>query len=155
MTRFEKELNGLLVTIYRSMETLEEKMLRASRAVPLSFSEVHTLEAVAAGGTAGVTVSAVSEYLDIRLPSATAAVNRLVKKGFLAKQRENTDGRVVQVRLTRAGRRAESAHRFFHRNMVRAAIQDLTEEERAAMLKGVSKLNTWLEVNIAAYNGDP
>lgn len=154
MTNFEKTLDSLLVTSFRSMGKLEEKMLAASRNIPLSFSEVYTLEAVAAGGKAGeATISEISEYLDIRLPSATASVNKLVAKGMVVKEKAENDGRVVHVGLTRAGRRALAVHRLFHRNMMRAMADGMDSAERGALMKGIEKLKIFLDVSMEEYDG--
>lgn len=154
MDDFEIQLNDLLVGVYRTVEKLEELMLRASKSIPLSISEIHLLDAVAnAGQDKASTISEISDYLDIRLPSATAGVNKLAQKGYVEKVKCGNDGRVVRVSLTRQGKRAESAHKYFHRNMVRAVTKELSETERAALLKGLGKLDTFLDCNIKKYEG--
>lgn len=152
MDAFETMLNTQLLNVYRLIEKLEEEMLRASKNIPLSISELHLLEAVALedkGG--GATISEISVSLDISLPSVTLAVNKLVRKGYVTKEKCGSDGRVVRVRLTREGRRAEAAHRYFHRSMVRNVTQEMTAEEKDALTKGVGKLETFLERNIQKY----
>lgn len=153
MEALEISLNELLVKVYRSMEKLEEVMLRASKDFPLSISEVHMLEAVAAaGGDGDATISGISEYLDIRLPSVTAGVNKMVAKGYLTKEKCGNDARVVRVSLTRQGRRAERAHRYFHRGMVRSVMAELSDEEKTVLVKGVGKLSSFLDRNIEKYD---
>ena len=88
----------------------------------------------------GLTISEISEKLGISLPSVTAAINKLVKKGYVEKTRSQVDGRVVHVTLTKIGHKANTAHRYFHLSMVRAITRGLTDEEQAAMLKGMQKL---------------
>ncbi len=158
MDSFENMLNYLLNRVYHSMDKLEELMLKASGSLPLSISEIHTLEAVANAGKTvpgttrrAATVSEISSYLDVRLPTATSAVSKLAAKGFVEKVKCPDDGRVVRVSLTRNGMRAERAHQYFHRNMVRAVSADLTDEEKAALIKGVAKLDSFLERNIEKY----
>lgn len=129
-------------------------MLRASHSLPLSISEIHLLDAIACAGNGNApTISDISDFLDIRLPSATAGVNKLAAKGYVEKEKCGSDGRIVRVRLTRQGRRAESAHRYFHRNMVRTVTKELSEDEKGALLKGISKLDRFLDQNIKKYEG--
>ncbi|NLW78432.1 MAG: MarR family transcriptional regulator [Ruminococcaceae bacterium] len=152
MDAFEKNLNTLLVRVYDAMDKLEEAMLRASSSIPLSISEIHALEAVVEAGSGEVaTISELSEYLDVRLPSVTNVVNKLERKGYVERMKCGNDGRVVRVSLTREGRRAERAHRYFHRTMVRSVTQELSEEEQQALLKGIGKLDAFLEKNIRKY----
>ncbi len=144
MDAFSSELNNLLVYTFRSILKLEEQSLdRIAKGITLN--EMHMLEAVAGGREAGRSISDIAGDLGITLPSVTMAVNKLVRKGFLVKQKSEEDKRVVIVRLAPQGRRAEAAHRFFHRHMVQDITKDLTEDEEAAMLKGMRKLRAFFE----------
>ena len=109
----------------------------------LSISEIHLLEAVgeASEDGEGPTVSELSERLRISPPSVTAAINKLVTKGYVEKEKSRKDGRMVHITLTKMGQKANLAHRYFHLRMVHSISKDLTEEEQAAMLKGMQKLN--------------
>ncbi|MFV0350876.1 MAG: MarR family winged helix-turn-helix transcriptional regulator [Oscillospiraceae bacterium] len=152
MNDLENNLNNLLVKVYRSLEKLESGMLRASKNINLSINEIHMLEAIEMSSQEGsASISDISAYLDISLPSVTLAVNKLVSKGYVTKERCGEDGRVVRVVLTREGHRAEHAHRYFHRSMVRSVTKELTETERNALLKGVQKLDDFLDRNIQKY----
>lgn len=152
VTAFEDNLNQLLVKVYRSIEQLEEVMLHNTLSMNLSIGEMHMLEAVAEAGRDGTaTISKIAEFLDIRLPSVTAAVNKLVAKGLAEKAKSPDDGRVILVTLTRQGKRAEHAHRYFHRSMVRSVTKELSPEDQQALLRGISKLDDFLDRNISKY----
>ena len=161
MDEFENSLNTLILRTYRSLEKLEEELLRKSTDFDLSMSEVHMLEAVLEEGSdetgggrigeEGATISELSEYLEISLPSVTQSVTKLASKGFVRKQKSEADGRVVLVKLTREGRRAARAHQYFHRRMVRAVACELTDEDKRALLRGVGKLDDFLQRNIQYY----
>ena len=49
MNQFEFHLNDLLTRVYRSVELMEEQMLRSSKNLNLSINEIHLLEAVGGG----------------------------------------------------------------------------------------------------------
>ena len=155
MDGFERQLNDIFMNTYASLEKLERALLAASKITDLSISEVHMLEAVAecaeTTGKSGASISELGDFLEISLPSVTAAVNKLMGKGYVRKEKAAADGRVVLVTLTRPGRRAERAHRYFHRRMVREVAAELNAEERAALIKGVGTLEAFLERNIKAY----
>ncbi len=151
MPSFEDSLNTLMVNLYRDFELLEERMLHASR-VNLSISEIHMLEAVrCAGGEAGASISELSEHLSISMPSVTLSVNKLARKGHVSKHKDPADGRAVKVTLTREGRKAERAHQYFHRNMVREVAATMNEDEKRVLMRGVGKLDEFLKRNIAKY----
>lgn len=144
MDAFSAELNDLLVTTFRSILKLEELALtRIARGI--SLSEMHMLEVVAGGKSAGRSISDIAAELGITLPSVTMAVNKLEKKGFVVKQKSAEDKRVVIVRLSAEGRRAEVAHRFFHRHMVHDVTRGLTDREEATLLKGLRKLRSFFD----------
>lgn len=148
---FEASMNILLVRIYRDLELLEEKMLNAS-SLNLSISEIHMLEAVRHTGENGAsTISQLSDFLSISLPSVTSSINKLEARGFVERKRSAQDGRVVQVLLTRKGRKADRAHLYFHRTMVREIASSLSEAEQKSLIQSVTKLELFLKNNIQKY----
>lgn len=152
MAAFEDSMNTLLNGIYKDLDVLEGKMLNASN-MNLGISEIHMLEAVQNAGCEGAaTISELSDYLDISLPSVTLCINKLAAKDYVLRQKSPSDGRVVQVVLTAKGRRAERAHRYFHRSMVREITAEMPEDEKAALMRGVTKLDLFLKRNIEKYN---
>lgn len=152
---FARQLNALLVSTFHSIERYEERSLRSFDGLDLSVNEAHVIEAVGASAgdhRRGLTVSGIAAVLGVRVPTATAAVNRLVSKGLLAKERSADDGRSIDVRLTRAGRRAFRLHSLFHRRLVDAVAGDLTPDERGALASGICKLRAFFE---AAADPEP
>ncbi|MDL2295067.1 MarR family transcriptional regulator [Ruminococcaceae bacterium OttesenSCG-928-D13] len=152
MQTFENSMETLIVGIYRDLELLEERMLNASK-LNMGIAEIHTLSAVQAeGGEDGATISVLAEHMGITMPSVTAMVNKLEAKGCVQRFKSPSDGRIVQVRLTEKGRRAEVAHRYFHRTLVRAVAAELSEAEKDALMSGVTKLDRFLKDNINKYD---
>lgn len=143
MDRFAEELNELIVETFRSVNKMEEQTIRRFTKINLSISELHLIEAVARGGESGRTISDLATDQEITLPSVTVAINKLVKKGYVEKIRSEYDGRVVYVKLTRQGRKVNSGHQYFHKNLARSVATALTQEEKETLLKGISKLNDY------------
>ena len=148
MDPYLTELNELLVRAYRSIVKVEEVMLRDLSDARLTISEMHLLERIGTDRALGRTVTDLAQELDITLPSVTVALKRLEKKGYVTKDRCSEDGRRVRVKLTGEGQRAEIAHRYFHRQMVRAVAGELDEGERHALINGVRKLDQFLRGRI-------
>lgn len=143
MDAFAAALNDLLVNTFNSILRLEEESLNRLSEGKLSINEMHFLEAIARGGDQGRSITDIARELSITLPSVTAAVNKLAKKGYALKARDESDKRIVNVRLSREGQRAEAAHRFFHRQMVHSVSQGLEEGQRDALLAGLHNLHAF------------
>ena len=144
MDEFGQKLNALLVGIYRQINKIEEESLKQIGPSDLSISELHLLEAVGKDRKNGRTISDIAQDQDITLPSVTAAVNKLAKKGYVEKIKAEHDGRVVYVRLTRLGRKMDAGHRYFHENMVRNVSIDMNEEEKRILIEGINNLSKFL-----------
>lgn len=145
MDAFQRELNALMVETYRSILKVEEGMLRQQSQMDLSIGEMHMIEAIAKEKEKGRTITDIAQDQSLSLPTVTVAINKLVKKGYVEKIRDEKDGRVVYVRCTRQGQRADTAHRFFHRQMLLDMTQDLSQAERDALLSGAKKLNRYFK----------
>ena len=141
MDAFDEELSILLVETYRNVGRIEELMLKDLSSGKLSLGEMHALECVGRGGKEGRTITALAQDLAITLPSVTAVIKRLEKKGYVTKQRGVKDARQVHIRLTEEGRRAYIAHRYFHRRMVNAARKSVDHEEMDVLLRSVRAIN--------------
>lgn len=154
MDRFAHKLNELLVDTYRQISKIEEQAIHQTGRTDLSISELHLLEAVGKDKEKGRTISDIAQSQGITLPSVTAAVNKLVKKGYVEKVKALHDGRVVYVKLTRLGRKMDAGHRYFHENMVRNVSLEMSEEEREALVRGIDKLNRFLGRKLEAADRD-
>lgn len=143
MDRFAEELNELIVETFRSINKMEEQTIRRFTKINLSISELHLIEAAARGGEQGRSISDLATDQDITLPSVTVAINKLAKKGYVDKVRSESDGRVVYVKLTRQGRKVNSGHRYFHKNLARSVATELTGVEKEALMKGLAKMNDY------------
>ena len=144
MNLFEHKLNELLVDTYRQISKIEEQAIHQTGRTDLSINELHLLEAVGKGSEKGRTISDLAQEQGITLPSVTAAVNKLAKKGYVEKSRAEHDGRVVYVKMTRLGRKIDAGHRYFHENMVRNVARELNETEQQILVDGIDKLNRFL-----------
>ena len=152
MDPFLATLNEMFTTTYRSVLKVEEVMLRHLSNNSLTISEMHMLESIGKLGGDG-TITDIAQDLEITPPSVTMAVKRLEKKGYITKNRSSEDARRVRVCLTEAGRRAETAHRYFHRQMVRAVAGDLSQAEKDALLSGLEKMNEFMRQKVEEYDG--
>lgn len=148
MDVFLRALNEMLTTTYRTIWKAEELMLRRLSNDRLSLSEMHMLESIGKKSGADMTITEIAQDLEITLPSVTAMIKRLEKKGYVTKDRSTEDARRVRIVLSAEGRRAEIVHRYFHRKMVRSITADLNVMERSALMSGLEKMNAFLRTEI-------
>ncbi len=148
MDAFSTALNEVLVDTYHNILRVEEKALKKSGRIHLSIKEMHLLEAVGKGDEQGRTVSEIADAMNITRPTATVAINKLEKRGYLEKQPDEEDGRTVRITLTRSGKRIDHFHRLYHYNMVTKISESLTDEEKASLFQGIQKLNEFLKESL-------
>ena len=144
MDEFAEKLNHLLVDTFRHILKVEEELIQSS-GINLTINEFHLIESIASSKDKLMSISEIAEDLGVTLPSVTIAINKLLKKGYVEKQKCEKDGRVVFVKLTRLGTKTNAAHQYFHQSMVRNIVKDLTMEEKDAMMKGISKLDSFFK----------
>ena len=136
-------INTLLVDTFNNILTIEQRALKKENFFDVSVAEVHTIEAI--GMYQSKSMSEVARSLCITVGTLTVAVNNLVKKGYVERFRCETDRRVVKIRLTKKGKLLYRVDEQVHKNMVKAAIEGLSEEERNVLSQALTKLNTFLQ----------
>lgn len=152
MDLFSSQLNKVLVDTFNSILKVEEEILKHSDTLNLSINETHLIESVGKNNNPGKTISDIAQDLGITLPSVTIAINKLLKKGYVKKEKSDTDGRVVYVRLTENGLRVDKIHQYFHMKMVNEISNEMTEEEKKVLIQGMNKLNRFFQKKITAIS---
>jgi len=101
-------INDILVHLFNDIMALEEAAIIDKKYEDISNSEMHVLDAV---GPEGGNMSTIAAKLRITMGSLTTAMNRLVLKGYVERNRSETDRRVVNITLTEKGLLAYERHR--------------------------------------------
>lgn len=148
MSSFELKLNNLIQETFKDILKVEELVLKRT-APKLSVSEVQLLEEVKS--IQDSTVSDLADAMDIAVPSATVAINKLVTKGYLTKERHAEDGRSIVVRLTREGEKINRLSHYIRMKLVRAAVAELDEDEKQSLLRGVEALEEFFKKRVLKY----
>ena len=81
--------------------------------------------------------------MKITAGSLTTAMNALVNKMYVLRERGEKDRRVVYIWLTEKGQRAYRHHAKFHEQMTNAVIEELDETEIPVLLKTLRGLDTF------------
>ena len=134
-------LNGVLVNLFRDVMNLEENAIITSEYSDITNNDMHVIEAVGLGEPKNM--SAIAKLLSVTVGTLTIAMNSLVKKGYVNRDRGKEDRRIVNISLSEKGKCAYRHHEEFHRHMIDEILKDLTEEETEALVRSLSKLEQW------------
>lgn len=138
-------LNEVLVKLFRSVNTIEEKAIRTEEYQDVTTNDMHVIEAI--GLDTAKNMTSVAKTLEVTTGTLTIAVNSLVKKGYVDRVRSEEDRRVVLVSLSDKGKKAYLHHRKFHEDMIEAVVSEMSEEEQRVLEKAMIKLITFFREN--------
>ena len=134
-------LNDVLVNLFRDIMELEEQAIITQEYQDITNNDMHVIEAIGTG--APKNMSSIARELSVTVGTLTIAMNSLVKKGYVVRNRSSEDRRVVFISLSEKGVKAYYHHKKFHEQMIDSVVKELTEEELEALVKALTKLNTW------------
>ena len=103
-----------------------------------SKSELFTLFLVDRHGE--IIMSQIAEYINASMSTANGIVERLVKNGYLQRDRSDTDRRIVLIRPTPQGKKVVAQLKGTILEYIRLLDASLDEEERRLILKILAKV---------------
>ena len=134
-------INAFLVEAFNNILKQEERALSEHCDGQLSIREIHVIEAVYKAMKMGEnTMSSIAALLDITVGTLTVAVKTLEKKGYLRREKQIDDKRVVRVVPTPAAEDIEHYHACFHAEMVDELTSLLNEQELGAMVSALTNI---------------
>lgn len=134
-------LNEVLVRLFRDIMDIEEKALITSEFKDLTNNDMHVIEAI--GMREPKNMSSIAKELSVTVGTLTIAMNSLVKKGYVIRERGQEDRRVVYISLSEKGRKAYLHHAKFHQEMIEEIAKDLKPEEMHLLIDALTKLDRW------------
>lgn len=141
--RRREEIDELLSNTFNSILRVEERMITNRLTQGLTITEIHTLVAIGMYERNPMNVAAAR--LGVTLATLTTAVNKLVDKGFVARERAEDDRRKVLVFLTKKGRMAHRAHDLFHKEMIKEALSGLNEQEEQVLTEALVQVKRFFD----------
>jgi len=133
----KRTLNELLVYLFNHILFLEEKNLK-DQGIRLSMTEVHTLENIEKSSSK--TMSDIAKLQMVTQGTLTVAVNRLVKKGFVWRERDKEDKRVIHLELTPVAKEVLKVHDRFHESMIDSLIADMKVDDDINLMNSLDKI---------------
>ena len=133
--------NHILVELFHDIMDIEEKAIITDSFKDITNNDMHVIEAI--GIQEPKNMSTIARTLSVTGGTLTIAMNSLVKKGYVIRQRGQTDRRVVYISLSEKGKAAYQHHARFHQEMIQSIVEQLTEDELAALTKALTCLDHW------------
>lgn len=144
MSTNKEQLNHFLVVTFNTILRLEEKTLESLTNNNLSISEVHLLETVFETiKQEENTATNIAHAAGITLGSLTTAVKTLEKKGYLIRERDEIDKRVVHIVPTPIAVFVNEQHAKFHERMVDDVVKSLSFQEEQVLVEALSKVQNY------------
>ncbi len=136
-------LHDILVRLFQEILDIESKALITSEFKDISVNDMHIIEAI--GEKEPKNMSTVAKIMSVTVGTLTIAINSLVKKGYVHRERSEEDRRVVLISLTEKGRKANAHHMKFHDGMIQAVLKDLDEEQQKILVKSLMNLRAFFD----------
>lgn len=134
-------LNEVLVRLFRDIMDIEQQAIITQEFKDITNNDMHVIEAIGVGEPKNM--STIARELSVTVGTLTIAMNNLVKKGYVTRQRGKEDRRVVYISLSEKGKKAYDHHARFHKEMIEGAVEGLSENEIEVLIKALTKLNVW------------
>lgn len=136
-------LHDILVKLFQEVLDIESKALITPEFKDISVNDMHIIEAI--GEKEPKNMSSVAKIMSVTIGTLTIAINSLVKKGYVHRERSEEDRRVVLISLTEKGRKANAHHMKFHDGMIQAVLKDLDEEQQKILVKSLLNLRAFFD----------
>jgi DNA-binding MarR family transcriptional regulator len=136
-------VNEILVRLFANILDIEEKCLKIGEFSDLSISEMHVIDNI--GVNRERTMSDTAKDLRITSGTLTTAVDNLIKKGYVVRERSIEDRRVVKIKLTENGIAAYRSHEDFHKDLVISALQQLNSNEEELLIKVLTNIDVFFK----------
>jgi MarR family transcriptional regulator, organic hydroperoxide resistance regulator len=81
-----------------------------------------------------------ARHMDVTPSTMSLHVEKLVRRGYVTRERDARDARRLQLRISQAGARVREAKSVLDPSRVRALLARLTPEEQAAGIAGLALL---------------
>ena len=132
------------------LEQLEPVVSRQRKALvehgcfrQISSTQLHVLYMLCSNGS--MPMSRLADQLDVSLPNATGLIERMFERGVVERVRPEDDRRVVEVRITTAGREILDEIDMVKRQQMAEVISRLTPQQQERALRTFTELRTAAE----------
>ena len=116
---------------------IEERLLDKKVISDLTLGEIHVLEVV--DKEAVMPMTKIANELKITVGSLTTCVNRLVKKEYLFRERDQEDHRVMKISTTQKAKKVLKIHDRFHEDILYGILDGVTIRDATKVMTQVAR----------------
>ena len=139
----KRSINELLVNLFYHVMDMEAEAVITEEFRDITNNDMHIIEAI--GIDEQNNMSAIAHKLSVTVSTLTTNMNGLEKKGYIIRTRSSEDKRVVLVTLTEKGKKAFYHHRDFRKNMIKAIVKNLSDEEMEILYRCLVNLDRFFD----------
>lgn len=136
-------LNEILVILFNDIMDLEQKALISGKFKNISINDMHIIEAI--GDKEPKKMSQIAKSMKVTVGTLTTAMNSLVSKGYVIREKGQEDRRVVFISLSDLGKEAFNMHAKFHEDMVQSIMKSLDDDEINVLTGALKKLSVYFK----------
>ncbi len=131
-----ESLSALIIEFYERLSSWEHDVVRDSG---LTLPQMHTLEIL--GQHPAMRMKDLAAKMGVTTGTLTMTVDRLEKRGLVAREHNETDRRSILVTLTADGRSQFATHHGLHLGLTRELAASLSEAELQCLRSVLAKIN--------------
>jgi DNA-binding MarR family transcriptional regulator len=132
------KLNQYFFQLFMDRNLTEKRTCSNSPLSQLTYNDLRTFELIEAKGTANMRVLA--DQLHLPMSTLTGITDKLVKKDFINRMRNDDDRRVVQVNLTELGKEMILLSKSAHTSVSEGILNALSDREQDEFLRLLKKV---------------
>lgn len=132
--KFGKLVDKIVDWLYKT--ELEE--IHKSNLSQLTYSELHTLKII--GSIKDAKVFEIADRTGVTRPSMSATIDKLEKKEYVYRDKDQSDRRAVIIRLTQKGEEANNEHEKLHHRVAEALLGKMNQTQQELMVKAFEDL---------------
>lgn len=141
-----EQLNHFFVRTFNSILAFEERALSDMGIENVSVKESHVIEIVVElEKTKQNSMTNIAEGLNITVGALSTAVQTLIKKGYLERNYDPSDRRLVLISATESGHRVNQIHEKFHQDMIQHVAEKLNPEDLDRLTLSLEQLSVFFE----------
>ena len=145
----EQDFTKSLLRILDYVLLTEEMALSKGYFAALSVAELHTLDAIGPYGDRSMSETAT--ILGVTTGTLSVAVDRLVKKEYVQRRRDENDRRVVRICLTRSGKLAYRMHGKFYTLLVKRLMEPLDMQQQMLLKNMIRDIDSFMIDQYSKY----
>ena len=140
----DKDLNKihtLMRQLFGLVHRLEDEAIKASEFSDLSRAEISAIMAIGTGRPK--TMTHVANILEINVSTLTTTINKLVKKGYVERLRDDKDRRIVKIGLSEKGIAAATERDSFMGELLRGAVEQVEPDKLRYFISAIDNINQY------------